>query len=93
MSIDAIKDEIVKDLMVGVDGPYGSQKWNYSQIGIGPNMIQIWKLKCYGLLTGTKETGKALSIHTPAWKRYCHEILDIVEEEGAILRANDFMSL
>lgn len=84
MSIDAIKDEIVKDLMVGVDDT-GIKAGIIGEIGIGPNMTDLEVKVLRAASRAQKETGKALSIHTPAWKRYCHEILDIVEEEGANL--------
>lgn len=84
MSIDAIKEEIIKDLTVGVDDT-GIKAGIIGEIGIGPNMTDLEVKVLRGAARAQKETGKTLTIHTPAWKRYCHDILDVVEEEGANL--------
>lgn len=84
MSIDEIKEEIIKDLTVGVDNT-GIKAGIIGEIGIGPNMTDLEVKVLRAAARAQKETGKPLTIHTPGWKRYCHEILDVVEEEGANL--------
>ncbi|MRG88144.1 phosphotriesterase family protein [Salinibacillus xinjiangensis] len=84
MSIDEIKEGIVKDLTVGVDDT-GIKAGIIGEIGIGPNMTDLEVKVLRGAARAQKETGKTLTIHTPAWERYCHDILDVVEEEGGNL--------
>ncbi|MCF3944140.1 phosphotriesterase family protein [Oceanobacillus alkalisoli] len=85
MSIDEIKEIIVRDLTEGVENT-GIKAGIIGEIGIGPNMTDLEVKVLRGAARAQKETGKVLSIHTPGWERYCHKILDIVEEEGGNLQ-------
>lgn len=84
MDIDAIKEIIVKDLIVGADDT-NIKAGIIGEIGIGPNMTDLEIKVLRAAARAQKETNKTLSIHAPGWEGICHDILDIVEEEGANL--------
>ncbi|MBY7144469.1 phosphotriesterase-related protein [Virgibacillus sp. NKC19-3] len=84
MSIDEIKESIIRDLTEGVDNT-GIKAGIIGEIGISPSMTDLEVKVLQGAARAQKESGKVLTIHTPGWERYCHRILDIVENEGGNL--------
>lgn len=84
MDVDEIKENIKRDLTVGVDNT-SIKAGIIGEIGIGPQMTESEVKVLRAAARAQKETKKTLSIHTPGWERLCHNILDIVEEEGGNL--------
>src|SRR5690625_4657065 len=84
MSIEEIKEEIVTDLLIGVDGT-NIKAGIIGEIGIGPDMhdLEIKVLKAAA--RAQKETNRPLTIHTPGWEKIAHDILEVVEKEGGDL--------
>lgn len=81
MSIDAIKEEIISDLTVGVGGT-GIRAGIIGEIGIGPHMTEREIKVLRGAARAQKATGAVLTIHLPGKNLYGHRVLDIIEAEG-----------
>ncbi|WP_156290961.1 phosphotriesterase family protein [Oceanobacillus salinisoli] len=84
MTVDEVREEIVQDLTVGVNGT-GIKAGIIGEIGVGPDMTDLEMKVLKGAARAQKDTGKILTIHTPGWEKHCHKILDVVEKEGANL--------
>lgn len=82
--IDALADGIVRDVVEGVDGVHAGV---IGEIGVGLSFTPGEERSLRAAARAQVRTGVPLSIHLPGWLRYGHRVLDIVEEEGANLRA------
>lgn len=80
-SIEEITDDIVKDLLEGVDDSQ-IKAGIIGEIGIGPLMTDEEVKVLKAAARAQKITGKILTIHLPGWERFAHKVLDIVEQEG-----------
>jgi phosphotriesterase-related protein len=64
------------DIMAGLIG----------EIGVSKDFTPAERKSLVGAARAAKATGVPLSIHLPGWERLAHEVLDVVESEGADLR-------
>jgi phosphotriesterase-related protein len=64
------------DIMAGLIG----------EIGVSKDFTPAERKSLQGAARAAKVTGVPLSIHLPGWERLAHEVLDVVEAEGAELR-------
>jgi phosphotriesterase-related protein len=85
MSIGDIADEIVRDAYDGVDGS-GVRTGIIGEIGVSADFSPAERKSLRGAARAQRVTGLPLSVHLPGWRRYGHEVLDIVAEEGGDLR-------
>lgn len=81
-TIEEIEESIISDLEVGVDGT-GIKAGIIGEIGISPDMTDLEVKVLQAAARAQKKTGHVLTIHLPGWERYGHQVLDIVEKEGA----------
>ncbi|MFV2062854.1 MAG: phosphotriesterase [Chloroflexota bacterium] len=81
MSVDDIADEIVRDASDGVDGS-GVRAGIIGEIGVGVDFSPAERKSLRGAARAQRATGLPLSVHLPGWRRYAHEVLDVVAEEG-----------
>ena len=80
-SIDELKDEMVIDLLEGVDGT-GIRAGYLGEIGIGRGMTSQEEKALRAAARAQVRTGVALSIHLPGWERLGHRVIDVIEQEG-----------
>jgi phosphotriesterase-related protein len=64
------------DIMAGLIG----------EIGVSKDFTPAERKSLIGAARAARATGVPLSIHLPGWERLAHDVLDIVEAEGADLR-------
>lgn len=81
MSIDDIADEIVRDATEGVDGS-DVRSGIIGEIGVSADFSTAERKSLRGAARAQARTGLPLSVHLPGWRRYAHEVLDMVAEEG-----------
>jgi len=84
MSVDDIADAIVHDVIDGVDGVRAGV---IGEIGVSIDFTDAEQRSLRAAARAQRRTGVPLSVHLPGWLRYGHRVLDIVEEEGANVRA------
>lgn len=84
MTLDQVADLIVRDVTEGVDDT-GIRAGVIGEIGVGPNFTPAEQKSLRAAAQAQARTGVALTIHMPGWERLGHQVLDIVEEEGADL--------
>ncbi len=84
MSVEEISDEIVTEALQGVDGS-DIKIGLIGEIGVSSDFGELERKSLRGAAQAQARTGLPLMIHLPAWFRLGHEVLDIVEEEGADL--------
>lgn len=82
LSIDNIADEIVVESLEGVDGRK-VRIGLIGEIGISGDFTADEEKSLRGAARAQSRTQLPLMVHLPAWYRYAHRVLDIVEEEGA----------
>lgn len=63
------------DVMAGIIG----------EVGVSKNFTEAEKKSLRAAARASRITGVPLSVHLPGWERLAHEVLDIVEQEGADL--------
>lgn len=85
MSIEAIAEEIERDVTDGIDGS-GVRAGLIGEIGVGIEFTPAEQKSLRGAARAAKRTGVPLSVHLPGWKRFAHRVLDMVGEESANLR-------
>ncbi len=85
MSVDDIADEIVRDASDGVDGS-DVRAGIIGEIGVSADFSPAERKSLRGASRAQMRTGLPLSVHLPGWRRYAHEVLDIVAEEGGDVR-------
>ncbi len=85
LSADDIADEIVAEATDGVDGT-GVRIGLIGEIGVSSDFTPDEEKSLRGAARAQARTGLPLMVHLPGWFRLGHEVLDIVEEDGADLR-------
>ncbi len=83
LSAEAIADEIVREALEGVDGV---RIGLIGEIGVSATFTPEERKSLRGAARAQARTGLPLMVHLPGWFRLGHEVLDIVEAEGADLR-------
>jgi len=81
-------DEIAAMIIVDVGG--GPEKPDIAagligEIGVSKDFTPAERKSLQGAARAAKATGVPLSIHLPGWERLAHQVLDVVEAEGADL--------
>lgn len=85
MDVDAIARQIVEDVGGGDEQPE-YRAGLIGEIGVSKDFTEAERKSLRGAARAARITGVPLSIHLPGWERRGHEVLDVVEEEGADLR-------
>lgn len=85
MSADDIAAEIVREAVQGVDGT-DVKIGLIGEIGVSSDFTESEKKSLRGAAQAQKLTGLPLMVHLPGWFRLGHQVLDLVEAEGADLR-------
>jgi phosphotriesterase-related protein len=83
MSVDAVADEIERDVVDGVDGVRAGI---IGEIGISKDFTPEEEKVLRGAARAQKATGVPLEVHLPGWERHGGRVLDTVAEEGGDLR-------
>lgn len=83
MSIDDVADQIVSEATDGVDGV---RIGLIGEIGVSSDFTPDERKSLRGAARAQRRTGLPLMVHLPGWFRLAHEVLDIVEAEGATIR-------
>jgi len=84
MSADEVAAEIVRDVTEGAPGT-GVRAGIIGEIGVSAAFTAAERTVLRGAGRASARTGVPLTIHLPGWERRGHEVLDILEEEGADL--------
>jgi phosphotriesterase-related protein len=84
LSVDEIADEIVAEAREGVEST-GIRIGLIGEIGVSSEFTEAEKKSLRGAARAQQRTGLPLMIHLPAWFRLGHQVLDLVEAEGADL--------
>jgi phosphotriesterase-related protein len=82
MTVDDIADEIVREATVGI-GDTGVRIGLIGEIGISGEFTPDEEKSLRGAARAQTRTRLPLMVHLPAWLRYGHRVLEIVESEGA----------
>jgi phosphotriesterase-related protein len=85
MDADAIAATIIADVGGGPQQPE-IMAGLIGEIGVSKDFTAAERKSLVGAARAAKATGVPLSIHLPGWERLAHEVLDVVEAEGADLR-------
>lgn len=80
LSEDAIADQIVAEALEGVEGV---RIGLIGEIGVSSNFPPDERRSLRGAARAQARTGLPLMVHLPGWFRLGHEVMDIVEAEGA----------
>lgn len=80
LSIDGIADEIVAEATEGVDGV---RIGLIGEIGVSSDFTPAERKSLRGAARAQVRTGLPLMVHLPGWFRLGHDVLDVVEAEGA----------
>ena len=85
LSADDVADEIVVEARDGV-AETGVRIGLIGEIGVSSEFTAEEKKSLCGAARAQRRTGLPLMIHLPAWFRLGHDVLDVVEAEGAAAR-------
>lgn len=85
MDVDAVADLIARDVGGSDDRPE-IMAGIIGEIGVSKDFTPEERKSLRGAARASARTGVPLSIHLPGWERLAHEVLDVVEREGADLR-------
>jgi len=85
MSIEDAKEEVIKEVTIGVDGS-GIKVGIIGEAGVGINMTDIELKLLRAQSRAQAATNVPLTIHTYGWGKPCNKIIDIAAEEGANLK-------
>jgi phosphotriesterase-related protein len=85
MDVDEVTEFIVNDVGGGTAQP-DVMAGIIGEIGVSKDFTPEERKSLRAAARASKITGVPLSIHLPGWERLAHEVLDIVEAEGADLR-------
>jgi phosphotriesterase-related protein len=85
MGVDDIAARIIADVGGGPEAP-DVMAGLIGEIGVSKDFTPAERKSLQGAARAAKATGVPLSIHLPGWERLAHEVLDVVEAEGADLR-------
>ena len=80
MSAEDVADQIVSEALEGVDGV---RIGLIGEIGVSSDFTPAERKSLRGAAQAQRRTGLPLMVHLPGWFRLGHEVLDIVEAEGA----------
>jgi phosphotriesterase-related protein len=83
MSLEAIAEEITRDVIDGVDGVRAGI---IGEIGISKDFTSEEEKVLRGAARAQHATGVPLEVHLPGWERHGERVLDVVAEEGGDLR-------
>lgn len=85
MDVEAIAQFIVDDVGGGETQP-PVMAGIIGEIGVSKDFTEAERRSLRGAARASARTGVPLTIHLPGWERLAHEVLDVVESEGADLR-------
>ncbi len=85
MDVEAIARFIVDDVGGGETQP-PVMAGIIGEIGVSKDFTEAERRSLSGAARASARTGVPLTIHLPGWERLAHEVLDVVESEGADLR-------
>ena len=85
MDAEAIARFIVDDVGGGETQP-PIMAGIIGEIGVSKDFTEAERRSLRGAARASARTGVPLTIHLPGWERLAHEVLDVVESEGADLR-------
>jgi phosphotriesterase-related protein len=85
MGVDEIAARIIADVGGGPEAPE-FMAGLIGEIGVSKDFTAAERKSLQGAARAARATGVPLSIHLPGWERLAHEVLDVVETEGADLR-------
>jgi phosphotriesterase-related protein len=85
MDVEAIAAKIIEDVGGGTEKPE-IMAGLIGEIGVSKDFTPAERKSLQGAARASKATGVPLSIHLPGWERLAHDVLDVVEAEGADLR-------
>jgi phosphotriesterase-related protein len=83
MSLEAIAEEITRDVVDGVDGVCAGI---IGEIGISRDFTSEEEKVLRGGARAQQATGVPLEVHLPGWERHGERVLDVVAEEGGDLQ-------
>jgi phosphotriesterase-related protein len=83
MSLEAITEEITRDVVDGVDGVRAGI---IGEIGISKDFTSEEEKVLRGAARAQHATAVPLEVHLPGWERHGDRVLDVVSEEGGDLR-------
>ena len=84
MDVEAIAQFIVDDVGGGETQP-PVMAGIIGEIGVSKDFTEAERRSLRGAARASARTGVPLTIHLPGWERLAHEVLDVVESEGADL--------
>jgi phosphotriesterase-related protein len=85
MDVEAIAQFIIDDVGGGETQP-PVMAGIIGEIGVSKDFTEAERRSLRGAARASAQTGVPLTIHLPGWERLAHEVLDVVESEGADLR-------
>ena len=85
MDVDEVAELIVRDVGGAADRPE-IMAGIIGEVGVSKDFTSEERKSLRGAARASARTGVPLSIHLPGWERLAHEVLDVVEGEGADLR-------
>jgi phosphotriesterase-related protein len=85
MDADEIARKIISDVG-GADEKPDILAGLIGEIGVSKDFTPPERKSLQGAARAARATGVPLSIHLPGWERLAHEVLDVIEAEGADLR-------
>ncbi|TIP97752.1 MAG: phosphotriesterase, partial [Mesorhizobium sp.] len=85
MDVDAVTEFIVNDVGGGEMQPT-ILAGLIGEVGVSKDFTSEERKSLRASARASRITGVPLSIHLPGWERLAHEVLDVVEAEGADLR-------
>ena len=83
MSLEAIAEEITRDVVDGIDGVRAGI---IGEIGISRDFTSEEEKVLRGGARAQQATGVPLEVHLPGWERHGERVLDVMAEEGGDLR-------
>ncbi|WP_062118588.1 phosphotriesterase family protein [Aureimonas sp. AU40] len=85
MDVDEVAELIMRDVGGTADRP-DIMAGIIGEIGVSKDFTPEERKSLRASARASARTGVPLSIHLPGWERLAHEVLDVVESEGADLR-------
>ncbi|KTR05541.1 aryldialkylphosphatase [Aureimonas ureilytica] len=85
MDVEEVTDLIVHDVGGAADKPE-IMAGIIGEVGVSKDFTPEERKSLRASARASARTGVPLSIHLPGWERLAHEVLDVVEAEGADLR-------
>jgi phosphotriesterase-related protein len=85
MDVDAVTEFLVNDVGGGAEKP-AILAGIIGEVGVSKDFTAEERKSLRASARASALTGVPLSIHLPGWERLAHEVLDVVEAEGADLR-------